>query len=287
MVSKLDVLLLKKISLHKKKYSLAMRLCGSSLHYISAYGSINSLKIAILREKSINSRILKELVRMHRRHLAIMPLMDDLKSYSSRQSVILDDEYRILKGISLLHISSRNLSVFVSKEKSVKFLKKSLDGLKRKLEEENSANDRFIGSINAHIEKLASKVPGFSEKQKEFSEARKLVSLLQSLYMRLIYEIDPKKAKIEAFEILQIINKLKKMELYGYMRSDFNVIRKKVIEIVRHPKENKLASVLAGAYIIAPGTFELTFAFLMAKYAGKYAKKQFSRKKFFRKASRR
>ncbi len=285
MSSRLDKLLKKKVSLHRKKYKLALKFYGSNQHYLLAYGSISSLLLTILREKSVNKYILSELRKLHKEHLSVIPLMNDLQAHASRLAIILNDEAKILREISLHPVSSKDLSVFISRERSINALRGKFQTFKRKIEEEDTANKRFVESVNLHLEKLADKIPGFYNKQKELSESRKLLGLLQSLYGRVIYEIDPDKARKEALEILKILENLKNTELYGYLRSDFNVIRKKVTLIAKNPKENKLASVLAGAYIIAPGTFELTFAFLMARYAGKYAQKRLSKKRFFKKAS--
>lgn len=279
-------LLKKKVALHKKKYYLAIKLCNSSLYYIVAYKSINELKLAIIREKAINRDILSELKSQQKKHLSVMPLMGDLENYAARVSVILDDEYKILRQISLLRASVKNISILVSKEHSIRFLRDKLEILRHKLEEERVASERFIDSVNSHAVKLAAAIPEFQDKYKEFSKSKKLLSEMQLLYGRMIYEANPQIAHREALQILDIINKLKNTELYTYMVSDFNYIQKRVILIMKNPKQNKLAAALAGAYIIAPGTFELTFAFLIAKYAGKYAKKKFSKKRFFKKSSK-
>ena len=285
MSNHLDKFLKKKVLLRRKKYTLAIKFYSRNQHYLLAYGSISSLMLVILKEKSVNKHVLKELRKIHKEHLQVMPLMNDLQTHSSKLGLILDDESKILREISLHPVSPKNFSVLVSKKKTLFFLRERLQRFKNKLEEEEDVNKKFVESINNHTEKLALKIPGLSEKHRELSETRKLLNILQALYGRVLYEIDPNKAKKEALEILTIINKLRKTELYGYLHSDFEIIRKRMTQIVKNPKENKLATVLAGAYIIAPGTFELTFAILMARYAGKYAKGRFTKKRFFKKAS--
>jgi len=42
--------------------------------------------------------------------------------------------------------------------------------------------------------------------------------------------------------------------------------------MMKHPKESKIKCALAGAYIIAPLTFELTGVYLFFRYLNKYAK---------------
>lgn len=283
MASHLDALLKKKVSLRRKKYNLALKFY--SRHYLLAYASIKSLLFILRKEKSINREIIAELDKMHKQHFQVVPLMLDLHSYVSRLGIILDDESKILKELSILPVSPKNISVYISKKNTARFFREKLQKFKDKLNEEEDVNKKFVESIDLHTLKLAEKIPGFLEKQRELSESWKLLRVLQSLYGRVLYEIDPIKARKEAAEILAIMDKLKNTELYGYLRSDFETVRKKVTIILKNPKEHKLASVLAGAYLIAPGTFELTFAILMARYAGKYAKKRFSKKRFFKKAS--
>lgn len=285
MNSKLDKLLKNKVVLRRKKYNIITALHTKTQYYFLAYNSINSLKITILREKAVNGAILKEIRRMHKRHMDFMPTMEDLHQHSLKLSFILDDEYKILKQVSLLRASSKNISILVSKDKTKSFLKENMQKLAKSFEKEEETNKKFIENINSNTEKLAARIPGFLEKQQEFSEIKSLIKALATTYKQFLYELNPAKAKEEAKRIFTIIERLQKTELYGYMKSDFIAIQKAVIRILKNPKKNKLASVLAGAYIIAPGTFELTFAALMARYSYKYATRKLQSKKFFKKAS--
>jgi len=285
MASKLDKLLKRKVALRRKKYHLALKFYISKKPYIFAYKSISSLIFIISKEKLINKAILAELKCIHKQHFPVMPLMHDLHEHVSKLAIALNDEARVLRGISILPISKRKIFLFVSKEKSRSFIKERLQRFKTKLGVEEKINNSFIERVNHHTEKMAARIPAFAEKQKELAEERRLIGRLQSLYGKALYEPDPGKARKEALAILSLINKLKKTELYGYLREDFNIIRNKAVQIAKNPKENKLASVIAGAYIISPGTFELTFAVLMARYATKYAKRRFSKKGRFRRAA--
>lgn len=279
-MNKLDKLLKNKMILRRKKYLIITALHTKPQYYFLAYNSINSLKIIILREKAVNGAILREIKHLHKINVPVIPTMGDLHLHSLRLSLILDDEYKILRQVSLLKVSSKNISILISKDKTKSFLKENMQKLTKNLEREEEINKKFINSINNHTEKLASKIPGLLEKQQEFSELKNLIKALAVTYKQFLYELNPAKANEEAKKIFAIIGRLQKTELYGYMKSDFMAIQKVVIKIMKNPKKNKLASVLAGAYIIAPGTFELTFAVLMARYSYKYAAK-----KFFKKAS--
>src|SRR3989338_7810002 len=279
---KLDRLLKNKMALRRKKYRIITALHTKPQYYFWAYNSINSLKIIILREKAVNKTILNEIRHLHKIHVPVIPPMEDLHQHTLRLSYILNDEYKILKQVSLLKVSSKNISILISKDKTKSFLKESMQKLNKYLEMEEEINKKFIESINAHTEKLSARIPGLLEKQQEFSEIRNLIKALAATYKQFLYELNPVKAREEAKKIFAIIGRLQKTELYGYMKSDFIAIQKVAIRIMKNPKKNKLASVLAGAYIIAPCTFELTFAVLMAKYSYKYTIKKVQGKKFFK-----
>ena len=122
---------------------------------------------------------------------------------------------------------------------------------------------------------------------KNFKKSWKLLLQLQKELQKLTKNVgNSKVVKLHAERILVIISSLQKTELYEFIKSDIEFIKKKVKYIVDNPKESKLAYALATVYIVSPGTFEMTGAVLFFRYLGKYTiskAKKIKRKKLIRK----
>jgi Lhr-like helicase len=114
--------------------------------------------------------------------------------------------------------------------------------------------------------------------KKEFAKSKKLVRITQERYMHLLKSIgDEKAVQVEAKEILKLVKKIQKTAVYEFIKDDVIFFKGKVMYIMQHPKEHKLTYVLASVYLVAPGTFEITFAILFVRYLTKYAVKKIKR----------
>ena len=84
---------------------------------------------------------------------------------------------------------------------------------------------------------------------------------------------DRKKIILESKQILVIIKQLEKTEIYWFVKEDVEKVRNYLIKVKENPKNKGLVYLLAGIYIVAPGTFELTGIVLFFRYSWRYIKK--------------
>ncbi|MDD5178211.1 MAG: hypothetical protein PHT54_02935 [Candidatus Nanoarchaeia archaeon] len=101
----------------------------------------------------------------------------------------------------------------------------------------------------------------------KFRRDRPLIKKLEVKYLQLLRAVgNQKQVKRVSREFLVLLNKFKKTELYFYLKDDTEKIRKNAIEIMKHPKQNKIKFVLVWLYLILPGTFDATAVVMFFRY---------------------
>ncbi len=241
----------KKIKLHSKKHYLIDKIDQLGLNVLY----LKELKDILKKEKKVNRELKQEIKRLSKYiNLTLVEAqLDNLSQTNDKQLDILNrirfkllrkSNYQKFKNVCLREVEQCN---FFSK-----IIKETL----RNLDDFKISND-------------------------EFEKERKLIKQIQKTYRELIRSIgDIKTVQEKAKEIILIHHKIKKTKLYEFIKEDIDLISDKAKFVLKNPKQSKLKFLLAGAYIISPGTFELTGVYLFLKYITRYVK--LKRSKFAR-----
>lgn len=237
-----------KIKLHSKKYRLMDKLDRLGLNDLY----LKELRILLKKELIVNKALKKE-VRNLSRFVDLSLVDQQLTNINHTTKKQLD----ILKRIRFRIFKQVNYNAF--KEAC------------RKEVEQSEFFSKVLRETVTHLR-------GAELPREEFREGKLLVKQAQKTYAELINAVgNVKKVQQKAKELILINQKLKKTKLYEFIRYDVDFVIDKAKYALKHPKESKLKFVLAGAYIVSPGTFELTGVFLFFRYLTKYIKHKSSR----------
>ncbi|MBU4502912.1 MAG: hypothetical protein KKA79_10030 [Nanoarchaeota archaeon] len=232
----------KKIRLHSKKYRLMDKLEQTEFNPLY----VKELKKILKEEQKTNRELKKE-----------SKSLSKFVNLSIVQKQITNLDYTTKKQLEIL--SRIRFKIF--KKQSFKLFKEECN---REVEQ-----SKFLSKIL----KESVKETSLGLPKEEFEEGKLLVKQAQKTYRELKAAIgNVRKVQTKAKELILINRKLKKTKLYEFIKYDVDVVTGKAKYALNNPKESKLRFVLAGAYIISPGTFELTGIYLIFRYIGKYAK---------------
>lgn len=239
-----------KIRLHSQKYHLISKLDRFGMN--RAY--LKELRLLLRKERDVNKRLKQEIDFLSRfvNLRLIGEQIDNINKTTDMQLEILN---RVELGIF------RQLNY-----------KRLKDECKREIEQ-----SKFFLNI---LKETATELKGVEIPKREFEEEKILVSQAQKTYSELVKAIgNVRKVEQKAKELVFIGHKLKRTKLYEFMKQDIDFIISQASYAMKHPKESKLKFILASAYIISPGTFELTGVYLIFRYINKYIKLKSSRAK--------
>ena len=127
--------------------------------------------------------------------------------------------------------------------------------------------------LNLHMELflLSQKMGKYSVDSEKVRNSWNLVKALQEELQKLSRSIgDSELVHKHGEHVLVLIEKIKKQEIYDFIKQDVKYTQEKVEFIMAHPKDHKLAYFLTTVYIVAPFTFEMTGVILFFRYLGKY-----------------
>ncbi len=253
MFKDLEKLLCHKYYLHTKKFELLRQLKTDK--YFSSVTILNKVHIIINKEISNNKKIIQVLRESdYDKKEFVVPICITLKKIN----LILRKENSLLYHTNFLSYSVR----LITGRKNY---------FKNKLIDFRKLTDKELQLYEIFFE-LSKKFP--LECQIDQNEIKKSVRLILELQQELhkLKEFigNSELVKKQGEKVLVTIGKIQNTEIYGFVKQDVEYIKIKVEYIVKHPKENKLTYFLTTVYIIAPGTFEMTGAFLFFKYLGKY-----------------
>lgn len=131
---------------------------------------------------------------------------------------------------------------------------------------------KFFSKI---LKETVTNIKGIDIPEEEFKQGKLLVKQAQKTYVELAKAVgNVKKVQQKSKELILISMKLKKTKLYEFIKYDVDFVTEKAKYALKHPRESKLKFIFAGAYIVSPGTFELTGIFLFFRYLTKYAKRR-------------
>lgn len=232
-----------KIKLHSKKYRLIDKIDRAGLNILY----LKDLKQLLKEEQKINKELKKE-----------------LKSLSKFVNLKL-----AIKQLNNINKTTRKQLELLERIRFRLFKRTNYEKFKESCRQEVEQS-RFFSKI---LKETVTHLEGVEVPKEEFKQGKMLVAQAQKTYIELIKAVgNVKKVQQKSKELLLIGNKLKKTKLYGFIKYDVDLIIDKSMYMMKNPKESKLKFVLASAYIVSPGTFELTGVYLFFRYMNKYIK---------------
>jgi len=233
----------KKIKLHSKKYHLIDKIDRLGLNALY----LKELKNLLKEEQRTNKELRKEVKKLSK--FVNLRLVNDQLINMNQTTKKQSD---ILNCIRLRLFKRTNYENFK-------------DACRQEVEQ-----SRFFSKI---IKETVVNLKGVELPKEEFKQGKLLLKQAQKTYIELIKAVgNVKKVQQKSKELLLINRKLKKTKLYEFIKYDVDFVMGKARYAMKNPKESKLRFVLASAYIVSPGTFELTGVYLFFRYLTKYAK---------------
>ena len=115
----------------------------------------------------------------------------------------------------------------------------------------------------------------------KFTRERNLILRLNNR-LRKLKELSNNRKKIllESRQIIFIIKQLEKTDVYWFIHGDVNKVKNYIIKVKKNPKNKGLVNILAGVYIVAPLTFELTGIIMFFRYVLRLINKYLLKSKF-------
>jgi len=261
----LDRLFFKKLELHKIKYKQIYNIFYNKKNYLSIYHSIVYLRDIIKQETQINQRIVRKMHRLYRRRTKEKVYFYKLAKTTNDLIEVLKKELVVLKDIGIISVIRYDIKVLLFKSKKQGFLMNKCLEFKRLFDEELEVNKELIEQLytkNVELNAL---------KGRRVRETKQLLTDVQNLLRTFVKSIGDKDKVLNiGKELIAKLDKIQDTTLYEFVKKDAEVIRKKVDYVMKHPKQNKLAYLFTGIYLVAPGTFELTGAILAMRYLTKY-----------------
>lgn len=235
-------LLREKIKLNSQKYRLIDKIDRLGLNALY----LKELKNLLKKEHKINKELKKEIKKLSK-FTNLNLVNEQLTNINTSTKKQLD----ILRRIRLKILKQTNYENF-----------------KESCREEVEQTRFFSKILKETIADKEIAIP-----KEEFEKGKLLVKQAQQTYKELIKAVgNVKKVQQKAKELILINRKLKKTRLYEFIKYDIDFVTDKAVYAMKHPKESKLKFFLAGAYIVSPGTFELTGVYLFFRYLTKYVK---------------
>lgn len=231
-----------KIRLHSKKYHLINKIDRLGLN--SLY--LKELKDLLKKEQKINKNLKDEVKKL--KFIKTGLINEELNNINQTTKKQLD----ILKRIRFRIFRQTNYNKFK-------------EACKKEVEQ-----SKFFSKI---LKETITDIKDLEIPREEFKEGRLLVNQAQKTYAELKNAVgNVKKVQQKAKELILINRRIKRTKLYEFIKYDVDFVTEKAKYALKHPKESKLKFLFAGAYIISPGTFELTGVYLFFRYITKYIK---------------
>ena len=237
----------KKIELHSRKYHLIGKIDRIGLNPLY----LKELKILLKHEQRINKELKKEVKKLSKSF--------NLKLVNHQLANI---ELTTKKQFDILNM----IRFRIFKQTNYQKFK---DECKKEVEQ-----SKFFSKI---LKEIVIETEGLGAPREEFEKGKLLVKQAQKTYRELIAAGNIKRVHQKAKELILINRRIKKTKLYEFIKYDIDFVTNKAKHALKNKKESRLQFLLAGAYIVSPGTFELTGMYLFFRYIAKYAKSKKSR----------
>ncbi|MFH0752224.1 MAG: hypothetical protein V1914_01365 [archaeon] len=251
-------LLEKKLRLYIKKISLIGKVFADKPHYLLRYKDLNALLIIVSREVVLNKKLLRE-IKLHaearRGHLE--PFVINFENTTRELIFVLKQEKKVLNKIDIYNLILHEASIIFFNRSKTKYFDYQFSRFQQlhKREQELDAKLFLIASQEKRSLAIA-KIKVYRGIAKDINiRAKTLLSVVGNNTL----------VRKNAQELLKLLNKLQNTEIYTYIHSDLNFIKNQVREVIKNPNKSKVKTLLAGIYILAPGTFETTAYILLVK----------------------
>jgi len=255
MFATLDKLLLERFVLGQKKYCLIKKLDKKS--YMNSLSVLNQIKWILAKEIKVNFLIGKKLKGFDKE---LVELIEPVYVNLVEINHVLKEQNRILYKLNFF-------SMVYCRLFNDAYFGKVLNKFEAYYGEEVKLNELFL---ERDILNLLPKK--YRIDKKKLRDSLKLVKQLQVEVHKLGKSVGNRRlVKLHSEKALELVGKVQKTELYGFIKQDVQFVKTKVGYMVKNPKENKVAYALGTFYIVSPLTFEATGVVLFFRYLGKYS----------------
>jgi len=269
-------LYLKRLDYSSRRLALIEKIEGK--YYVPSLIILKKVQRLIKKEIVLNNKIIKDVRERKVDEICKYHIVDPIEDFFNNLNILLHTEYLLIAHLDIFKHGLSSIKSLFSKDKSafIKF-------------------QRNLAILVEKEKKLSAKLWMVSEqfpkdckiREKDFRKSLDLVAKLQEELSKFPHLIGNNKSlNVHGKKVLVLLEKVKKTDLYDFMKKDVAFIKKQVEYMVGHPTENKLAYTLASVYLISPGTFEMTGVFLFFKYLGQYTYKKVKKKKVKKKVKK-
>ncbi len=268
-----------KLRLHVRKSFLMGRIFVDQPHYIKDYGNLKRLVRVISREIAVNRKLLHLLkVYAESQSSRIEPFIVQLEKTVSGLIFVLRQELKVLRRINMPKLIVHEAKVLLFNRPRTDAFDSHFAMFQKLCAKEQEIDSRLF-EIVVHEAK------GATVSQVQFY--RKIARDIRARQVALVKSVGNNAlVRKNAEDILKLLRKLQDTELYIYMRSDINFIKGHLKSIIRNPRESKVRTLLVGAYLFTPGSFDTTIYILLVKNLTKVAIKKIRARKMGRFAVR-
>lgn len=251
-------LLEKKLRLYIRKTSLIGRVFADRPHYILNYGHLNALRAVITKEIMLNKKLLRHMkLYAEARRKMLEPFVVEFEKTTRSLILVLRRERKVLAKIGILNLVLHEVDVLVLRKSKSRYFDLQFSRFQQLHKSEQELDMKLFVIVSKEKGGLvAAKVKTYRKIARDIQVQSK--ALLGAVGNNAL-------VRKNARELLNLINKLQGTELYAYMHSDIVFIKNQIKDVMDHPNKSKIKTLLAGAYIMAPGSFETTTSILLVK----------------------
>ena len=255
MFATLDKLLLERFVLGQKKYGLIKRLDKKS--YMNSLSILNKIKWIVAKEIKVNFLIGKKLKGFENE---LVDLVEPVYVNLVEINHVLRQQNRVLYKLNFF-------SMVYCRVLDSKYFERTVNRFEAFYGEEIKLNELFLEKDILNLMPKEYRVD-----KKKLRDSLKLVKQLQVEVHKLGKSVGNRRlVKLHSQKVLELVGKVQKTELYGFVKQDVEFVKTKVGYMIKNPKENKVAYALGTFYIVSPLTFEATGVVLFFRYLGKYS----------------
>ncbi len=264
-------LLEKKLRLYIRKTSLIGKVFADRPHYILNYGHLKALRTVITKEIALNKKLLRHIkLYATARRKMLEPFVVEFEKTTRSLILVLRSERKVLAKIGILNLVLHEMEVIVLRKLRSGYFDSQFSNFQHLHKAEQELDMKLFMIVSQEKERLvAAKVKTYQKIARDIQSQSK--ALLGAVGNNAL-------VRKNARELLNLINKLQGTELYTYMHSDIVFIKNQIRDVMKNPNSSKIKTLLAGAYMLAPGSFETTASILLAKNLTKLTVRKIKRR---------
>lgn len=265
-------LLEKKLRLYVRKVSLMGKVFAERPHYLLRYKDLNALMVVISREIAVNRKLLQYIklyAESRRGHLE--PVVVKFEGVTRELMQVLKQEKKVLNGIDIYNLVLHEASVVFFSRSRTRYFDLQFSRFQALHRREQELDAQLFAIVSQERRGLAiAKVKAY----------RRIAGDIQAQSRALLSSVgNSALVRKNAQELLRIISRLQNTELYTYIHSDIVFIKNQLRDVIKDPRKSKIKTILAGAYLLTPGTFDTTIYILLIKNVTKVTIKKIQRRR--------